>query len=200
MIRGKACQVVDGLFKLIEERGGLDYIGEDISQIEHCLQAADLARKAGADDDTVLAALLHDIGHFIPASEKLPIMITPEGVSLGQASHERVGAQYLRNLGFGDKVCQLVGAHVDAKRYLTSTSEEYYESLSDASKQSLSFQGGPFNPHEAQQYSQLPFLEEKPAVRQWDDKAKVVGLETYTLSDYRPLAVASLCRSMERRV
>ena len=36
---------------------------------EHCLQAANLAQQAHADADTVVAALLHDIGQFVPGTE-----------------------------------------------------------------------------------------------------------------------------------
>ena len=36
------------LISILEERGQGDYNGESISQLEHCLQAADQARKAGS--------------------------------------------------------------------------------------------------------------------------------------------------------
>jgi hypothetical protein len=37
---------------------------EPVSQLEHALQCADLAEAAGADEDLVLACLLHDAGRF----------------------------------------------------------------------------------------------------------------------------------------
>jgi predicted HD phosphohydrolase len=37
-------------------------------------------------------------------------------------------------------VCQLVGAHVWAKRYLTATEPGYYEALSVTSKRTLKYQ------------------------------------------------------------
>lgn len=36
--------------------------GGDISELDHALQVASRAQRAGADDEIVLAALLHDIG------------------------------------------------------------------------------------------------------------------------------------------
>jgi hypothetical protein len=36
--------------------------------------------------------------------------------SVGRVGHERVGEEYLKGLGFGDKVSKLVGSHVAAKR------------------------------------------------------------------------------------
>jgi hypothetical protein len=44
------------------------------------------------------------------------------GKSVGRVGHEAIGEQYLRSLGFGEKVCKLVGSHVAAKRYVISHS------------------------------------------------------------------------------
>ena len=49
------------LFDLYEERGGEPY-GESITQIEHALQCAALARDEGASDAMIVAALFHDVG------------------------------------------------------------------------------------------------------------------------------------------
>lgn len=132
------------LFDFILAQGHADYIGEPISQLEHSLQAAQLARDSGADDETILGALLHDVGRFIPAADKMPKMITPDGTYVGRASHEIVGERYLRQLGFSEKVCQLVAAHVMAKRYLTAVDKEYYDGLSNSSKNTLKMQVSAF--------------------------------------------------------
>ena len=55
---------VQVLFEFIEKQGQADYIGEAVSQLQHSLQAAQFAVDAHADDDTVLGALLHDIGRL----------------------------------------------------------------------------------------------------------------------------------------
>ena len=87
-----------------------------------------------------MAALLHDVGRFIPAAEKMEKMITPDGQYIGRQSHEALGEFYLRQIGFSEKVCKLVGAHVMAKRYLVATDQSYYDSLSETSKRTLKFQ------------------------------------------------------------
>jgi putative nucleotidyltransferase with HDIG domain len=133
---------VQELFHFITAQGDGDYIGEKISQLEHSLQAAQLAVEAGADDDTVLGALLHDIGRFIPAAAEMPAMIAPNGEFVGRASHEILGEKYLRSQGFNEAICQLVGAHVMAKRYLTAVDKGYYDGLSQSSKTTLKFQVG----------------------------------------------------------
>lgn len=138
--RGNAEAIISELFGFIEAQGDADYLGEAVSQLEHSLQAAHFAEQAGADEDTILGALLHDVGRFIPLTKPMPRMIAPNGTYVGSAAHEIVGEKYLRDLGFSEKICQLVGAHVIAKRYLTAVDETYYDGLSQSSKTTLKFQ------------------------------------------------------------
>lgn len=135
-----ARMAVREILSLIEKQGKGDYIGEAVSQVQHSLQAATLAQNAGADDETVIGALLHDVGRFIPAADKMESMIAADGTYIGKASHEIIGERYLRQLGFSEKICQVVGAHVVAKRYLCAVEQGYWESLSRSSKQTLEFQ------------------------------------------------------------
>ena len=54
---------------------------------------------------------------------------------------EKVGAIFLSRLGFPDKVCKLVAAHIVTERYLITKNPKYYNNLS-ASKQTFEYQGG----------------------------------------------------------
>ena len=54
---------VDELFELYETTGDRSY-GESITQIEHALQCAALARDEDASDALIVAALFHDVGHL----------------------------------------------------------------------------------------------------------------------------------------
>ena len=193
-----ACDTVKTLFEFITAQGDADYIGEAVSQLEHSLQAAQLARDAGADRDTILGALLHDVGRFIPAAEKMPRMTASNGTSIGPASHEVLGERYLREIGFSETVCQLVGAHVMAKRYL-ATDKDYYESLSKQSKATLKYQGGPFHWSQMAEAEKDPLLQAKLAVRRWDDLAKVPGRSTSSLFSYREMAIESLLGKCPQR-
>jgi predicted HD phosphohydrolase len=56
--------IVDEIFSMYERHGNADYIGEPVSQLEHMCQAAELAEEEGYDDEVVLAAFFHDIGHL----------------------------------------------------------------------------------------------------------------------------------------
>ncbi|KAF9268573.1 hypothetical protein L218DRAFT_940468 [Marasmius fiardii PR-910] len=184
--------------------GQRDYIGEQVSQLEHSLQAANCARTTTHVGTVVIAALLHDIGHFLPKSTlnmlELPspasdtdmVSLSNSTIKLGRTGHETIGATYLSSLGFPGIVCDLVGAHVVAKRYLTATEGEYWDSLSDASKASLEVQGGPFPPSEAEEFKKDPLFQEKVAMRRFDDYAKVVGLEVPEIEEYKEMAVRIL--------
>lgn len=145
-VESHARQTISELFAFITAQGSSDYIGEAVSQLQHSLQAATLAQNAGADEETLLGALLHDVGRFIPAADKMPAMIAPDGTNVGKASHEILGEQYLRQLGFSETICQLVGAHVVAKRYLCAVDPAYYDGLSRSSKLTLEFQVSTFRP------------------------------------------------------
>jgi predicted HD phosphohydrolase len=65
-------------------------------------------------------------------------------------------------------------------RYLTAVDTSYYDSLSEASKQSLRFQGGPFVGEELEEFKRDPLKDEIVKLRKWDDQAKIVGIEKVT--------------------
>jgi predicted HD phosphohydrolase len=183
---------VEALFEYLTREEHGDYIGEDISQLEHALQCAWLATEAKSDEDTILAALLHDIGQFLPRSKETPSIISPSGNFVGRGSHDVIGEEYLRDFGFSEKVCKLVGGHVIAKRYLTAVDPQYYDKLSSASKITLKYQGGPMSSDEVRQAQQDPWLKEKLQIRQWDDLAKDPNMNAPEISNYVDMAVRNI--------
>jgi len=162
---------------LFERNGGSLYGGEDVTQLEHALQAAMLAEAEGAEPSLIVAALVHDIGHLL---HDLPDDAPDDGVD---DVHELLACNWLRG-HFGPEVTEPVRMHVDAKRYLCALDPEYRASLSAASQQSLELQGGTFTPAEAREFEHRPFFEEGLRLRRWDDLAKVVGLETPSLNHF----------------
>lgn len=155
--------VVERIVALYESRGRRSYDGA-VDQLDHGLQAAVLAERAGASPALVLAALLHDIGHLLE-----------DGVARGaDGLHERLDARLL-NAWFPQAVVAPVALHVDAKRYLVATDPSYAARLSEASVRSLSLQGGPFSRTEIQRFESSPHAEAALRLRRWDDAAKVAG-------------------------
>jgi putative nucleotidyltransferase with HDIG domain len=206
------------ILALLASSADTPYIGEPVSQLEHSLQCANLAATSTLtiDEDTVIAALLHDIGQFIPSDDLTYIldnknrpvvdMLVPESVSMdkeetgnstkmnsvGRVSHDTLGANFLAALGFPEKVTELVGAHVAAKRYLCAVDAKYHSKLSDASKTSLEFQGGPMKGDEKAEFESDPFCQDMCRLRKWDDEAKVIGLEVPGVEAYREKMVKVL--------
>ena len=164
---------------LFAQSGHDAYFGEPVTQLEHALQTAQLAEQAGADRETVVAAFLHDIGHLLPVEAAEGYM---DGY--GTVDHERLGADFLRQRGFSEKVAQLIENHVNAKRYLVAKSMDYFERLSEASLRTLEFQGGPMTPDEATRFEQHPYFNEILQMRRWDEQAKIPGLSTPDVSYY----------------
>lgn len=164
---------------LFAQSGQDAYFGEPVTQLEHALQTAQLAEQAGADGETVVAAFLHDIGHLLPVDDTAGYM---DGY--GTVDHERLGADYLRKMGYSEKVAQLIENHVNAKRYLVARSMDYFDRLSEASLRTLEFQGGPMTPGEAARFEQHPYFDEILQMRRWDEQAKVPGLPTPGVAHY----------------
>ena len=54
-----------------------------------------------------------------------------------------------------ENICRLVEYHVLAKKYLVSKYDDYYNKLSDASKQTLEYQGGKMTLLEMKQFEQM---------------------------------------------
>lgn len=165
--------------QLFENQGDGEYYGENISQYEHAAQAAILAKRQGYDEEVQIAAFLHDIGHLFPAQTEEELMEV-----YGRKDHESVAADWLRERGFGEKIAILVENHVNAKRYLTYADEDYYEALSEASKQTLMFQGGRMTKNEAKDFEQNSYFELIIKMRRWDEAAKVENLPLPTLDHF----------------
>jgi len=182
--------IVDEVFALYEKHGDEDYIGEPVSQLEHMSQAAALAEEEGFEDEVVLAAFFHDIGHLCATNEEA---VSMDG--FGAMDHEKLGADYLRNKGFSERIATMVQSHVVAKRYLTYKYPEYYNQLSDASRATLEFQGGRMSAKEAIDFEQNPDAELFVRLRYWDDKAKETNKPAPDISHLKLLAISHLYKN-----
>ena len=166
---------VHSIIDLYVAKGGARYGSELVSQLEHALQCAQLARRARAGVELVAAAFLHDIGHLII---QRPHFIGREIDDL----HQFVGLPFLRTL-FGTAVLDPIRLHVDAKRYLCHAEPGYWERLSPASKHSLELQGGRLSAGEASAFLGQRFARDAIRLRRWDDGAKVPDQPLPRLAD-----------------
>jgi len=162
---------------LFARKGGRLYEGEGVTQLEHALQTAAQAESAGSRPSLVAAALLHDVGHLLNDQGETP---TLRGVD---DLHQFAALPFLRSL-YGDDVLEPIRLHVDAKRYLCATRDDYYAALSADSKRSLALQGGVYTADEALQFIRKPHAEDAVKIRLWDDRAKVAGAVTPPLAHF----------------
>ena len=172
----------DEIMQLFEKYGNEDYDGEPVSQTSHMVQCAMQAMSEGADMELILGAFLHDVGHLLRHE------ITTEAMgTYGVVNHEGIGAGYLSSKGFSERICAMVEKHVDAKRYLVATDATYKDKLSEASLQTLEWQGGPMNENEVILFSQHKFFDDIIKVRLWDEQAKNYDAVVLPLSHFRNL-------------
>ena len=179
---------VDVIGELFAGEGAQDYLGEDVSVAVHMRQAGALAEAAGAPDEQVAAALLHDVGHICGGT-----LSGRELMAGTDNRHGEAGAAWLAQW-FGEEVTEPVRLHVAAKRYLCAVEPGYYAKLSAASVYTLAVQGGPMNAAEAAAFEALPHARAAVAVRRWDEEAKDPAADTAPFGHFRPL-LSRLIRS-----
>ena len=172
--------IVAFLADIFDRRGGEEYLGEPVTMAEHMLQGATLAERAGHDEVIIVAALLHDIGHFTSEFGTFRMDDTDDRF------HEDAGADVLAGF-FPALVTDCVRHHVAAKRYLCATRPAYFAQLSDASVHSLNLQGGPMSEAEIAAFEENPNLKEIVAVRYLDDAGKHADMDTPGFSHFAPM-------------
>src|SRR5665213_2658738 len=84
---------VDQLFELYRMKGDESY-GESLTQTQHALQCAALARSDNASAALVVAALFHDVGHLVVDIQNE----TNFSLDTVNDDHEAVGARVLAPL------------------------------------------------------------------------------------------------------
>lgn len=132
---------------------------ESLTDLDHGLQcAAELFVVRPDDDELALAGLVHDVAHPLGSDEE----------------HGRLGAELVRPV-LGDRVADLVEAHVPAKRFLVATDSTYRAGLSGDSTRTLILQGGAMTAEEAERFRRLPRFEDALVLRRADEAAKVPG-------------------------
>ena len=168
---------VDDIFQAFAARGG-DFYGENVTQLEHALQCALLARQEDAGDHLIAAALLHDFGHLFEGRGDAAEQMRRD------ARHEAHGARMLRRW-FGPEVTGPIALHVAAKRYLCAAEAGYEDALSPASQLSLSLQGGRFTLTQCRHFEARTFAAAAIRLRRWDDAGKAAETTTPALEAYR---------------
>lgn len=168
---------VNILFEYLKAHGDELY-EEEVTQLQHALQAAQLARVAGKSSALVTAALFHDLGHILaddPNEQNNPTLVNDH--------HEEIASVYLRDL-FPQSVLEPIRLHVLSKRYLCTTKPGYYDRLSEASQKSFHLQGGTMNEAEIEEFEGHQFYEDAVLLRVWDDLAKDINGKPLEIDEF----------------
>ncbi|NRB53427.1 MAG: HD domain-containing protein [Saprospiraceae bacterium] len=160
--------IVDEILQLFQAFGHMEY-GEGFSVNSHSIQAGLLAKAQGLDEEMILAAFLHDIGHLYP------LTLEKEHEKMGEygiEAHDRWGKAFLEERGFSARMQATVKNHVAAKRYLCAVDAAYHDQLSLASQKTLTYQGGPMSEQEVKDFELDPYFRDSIMIRKLDDEAK----------------------------
>ncbi|MEZ6014176.1 MAG: hypothetical protein R3F49_03610 [Planctomycetota bacterium] len=111
------------------------------------LGAALRARAAGAPDELVLAALLHQ-------------------VAAGGTGEPRVAAAWLSR-AFGPAVSEPVRLLGDAERWLATVDRDWFEALDTAGLTSLGARGGPLAPAAQRSFERRPYARDAARLVRW---------------------------------
>lgn len=167
-------KITTEIMEMFKKHGHMEY-GEGFSVISHSAQAGLIAKEQGLDEELILAAFLHDIGHLCPLEDETAQY--QEMGNYGIHAHDRWGEDYLAAKGFSARLVATVKNHVKAKRYLCQRDPAYHGKLSEASKQTLQHQGGPMTEEEALVFESDPFFKDSLRIRKIDEAAKYEDFE-----------------------
>lgn len=146
-------------------------IQEDITQVNHVLQAASIAKLAGAPHSMVVALLFHDIGQVIK-DENIGHM------EILHSNHAEIGAKWLEQKGFHKDIVDFVYYHALAKVVLCDLEPGYFDHLSLASRISYAYQKEKYDQNQdvVLVFMNHPLYQQYLAARKCDDMAKKSSL------------------------
>ena len=176
---------------IFERCGDEEYLGEPVTMAQHMLQGATIAEQNGQDEEIIVGALLHDIGHFTSEFGTFSMEDTEDRF------HEEAGAKVLEEF-FPSVITDCVRFHVAAKRYLCAAKPEYFNRLSEASIHSLNLQGGPMSAEEVAEFEKNPNLKKIVQVRYLDEAGKRADMETPDFWHFAPMVQRIVDRHCRR--
>ncbi|KAJ2062853.1 hypothetical protein GGI17_002138 [Coemansia sp. S146] len=190
-------QRVNTVFELLETASKKKHVGGKTTELVHALQVTQLAKNDSADEETILAALMVNVGRLIPSMEQRSIprfvydptdILTEKPEISNDIDHGRVGGEYLRQFGFSKKTCELIESQVLAKRYLSTI---------DPNFNADGYLILPFPlftlPTERHVFEKDPLFKQKVQLMKWDDAAsKAIASNLPALDIYRDMAIRNL--------
>ncbi|KAJ2037050.1 hypothetical protein GGI03_003244 [Coemansia sp. RSA 2337] len=174
-------QRVSTVFQTLERAKNVDVTIGLTTLLDSALVVANVAKHMSADEETILAALLQDIGLFCPP---------PENWSDNPSqSASDIGADYLRKFGFPKKTCELIKSEILVKRYIVTTDFVYFKVFKDSPLAGKWI--APLSPEEMSELEKDPLFHQKVQIRKW--KAGIWNPELPPpLDTYRDMAIRNI--------
>ena len=137
----------------------------EINQLQHALQSAALAEADGAPPATVLASLLHDVGHMIHRLGEIPPAAASTTCTRSWAPTGWPSASVPRSAS--RSACMSPPSAISAP-----SSPDYFGKLAPDSVRSLELQGGLMSADEVEAFRANPLHAEAVRLRRFDEAAK----------------------------
>ncbi|KAJ2035961.1 hypothetical protein GGI08_001845 [Coemansia sp. S2] len=185
-------QRVSAVFKLLEA-GSKKVIDGKQTQLDHTLKVAQLAKNSGADEETILAALLLNISNFTTPEQQSDSLITGRSYDLlevgGALEYDLSmdsGDLYLPQMGVSKKTRELVESQVSAKRYLGAIDPSFGDNGYVTLPLPL------FSLPERQAFEKDPLFNQKVQLAKWDVAAKTTDIKPAALNTYREMFIRNM--------
>jgi predicted HD phosphohydrolase len=165
-----------------DEASRIRYGESAVTELEHALQCAEHADQAGADEELVFAAMMHDVGRYAVPQELVSDTLQDVEIADNALGHGERGAQLMENM-LPERSLFCIRYHAESKMYLCQTNPNYRAKLSGASVKTLAIQSTNYDQVRLDELYGHQWWPDAIRVRTWDDAAKVKGRITRPL-DY----------------
>ena len=135
-------EVPDRMLAILRSMRGLMQ-GFQIDQLEHCLQTATRAERAGADVDMIVASLCHDMGKTISnanhpaiAAEMIRAWVSPDAYWVVKVHQDFQGLHYYERMGL-DPMMRLKHKDHPAYELAAQFADEWDQTAFDPDYESL---------------------------------------------------------------
>ena len=177
-------EMSDFIRERLEDGTNRQYDEEPVSELEHALQCATLAEDEGADDELVVATLLHDFSRLVAEDGDLADSVGNDDQTPPlHGGHGELGAEQLHEY-FSERVLFCIRNHAEAKRYLCTTEPDYFDGLSKGSVVTLEKQGGKMDDAERATFEGSSYCADAVKLRRWDDRGKIPGASARSLDHW----------------
>ncbi|KAJ2750822.1 hypothetical protein GGI19_004877 [Coemansia pectinata] len=198
-------QRVSKVFQLLETADKKEHTVGKMLPLDHALRTAQLAKNEGSDEETILAALFLNIGHFVPPPEQWSDARGPINISftvvdvvgnISAGKYDKVGAEYLRQLGFSQKTYELVGSQALAIPFIVDRIPPYQRTPGTIAVKPPTFTS-PLSSTEMREFKNDPLFDQKVQLVKWSDAAtKTTEVKPPTLDAYRDMAIRNVSMGM----